>query len=74
MKENQNNVDRAIQLVRQLQAKLFDRKTSPDDIFQFTNQILEVMELARKEINVNYAKISAQLTERLNTGRDPEGV
>lgn len=69
MSENSNNVDRAIQMVRQLQGKLFDRNTSPNDIFLATNDILQVMELARKEINVNYEEISAKLTEHMNTGR-----
>lgn len=64
-----NNVDIAIQEVRQLQQYLYDPSKSPNDIFAFTNQIISTMEKASKEINANYEEISAKLIEQMNTGR-----
>lgn len=63
-----NNVDIAILEVRQLQQMLFDRKASPDDLFQKTNAIIETMNKASAEINQNYEEISRKLTAQMNTG------
>jgi len=64
-----NNVDIAIQHVRELQQHLFDHSKSHNDLFTFTTQIINQMEKASKEINTNYEEISRKLTEELNTGR-----
>ena len=64
-----NNVDIAIQKVRQLQQMLFDSKLSTDDLFKFTNDVIQSMEKASVEIKTNYETISKQLTEEMNTGK-----
>ena len=64
-----NNVDIAIQQLRELQQHLFDHSKSHNDLFAFTTQIINKMEKASKEINTNYEEISRKLTEELNTGR-----
>lgn len=69
-KNNQtNNVDIAIRKVRKLQQMILDPKLSNNDLFKFTNIILEDMEEASKEIRTNYEEISRKLTEQMNTGR-----
>ena len=64
-----NNVDIAIQKVRQLQQMLFDSKQSPDSLFKFTHVLIEYMEKASVEIKTNYETISKQLTDEMNTGK-----
>lgn len=64
-----NNVDIAIQKVRQLQTMLYDNSISHNDLFKFTETIIEDMNRASKEINTNYEEISAKLTEQMNTGK-----
>jgi len=61
-----NNVDLAIQQLRQFQQMLFDRKQSPDDLFNQVNLVIEQMHLASIEINTNYDTISAKLTALMN--------
>lgn len=63
-----NNVDIAIMELRQFQQMIFDRKVSPDDLFQKTNAIIETMNKASAEINQNYEDISRKLTAQMNTG------
>ena len=67
-----NNVDIAITMLRQFQQALFDRSKSPDDLFQMTNEIIDIMNKASAEINVNYETISKKLTEQMNTGKVQE--
>lgn len=64
-----NNVDIAMQKVRQLQQMIFDFNKSPNDLFKFTNEIIKDMEAASQEIKANYEEISRKLTEEMNTGR-----
>ena len=64
-----NNVDIAIQKVRQLQQMIFDFNKSPNDIFKFTNEVLKDMEAASAEIKTNYEEISRKLTTEMNTGK-----
>lgn len=64
-----NNVDIAIQKLRELQEIIFDRHTSPDKLFQKTEQLHGYLNKASKEINQNYDEISAKLTAQLNTGK-----
>ena len=47
-------------------------ETSNNDLFKFTNELINQMELASKEINTNYKEISAKLTEQMNTGKIQE--
>lgn len=67
-----NNVDICMELMRQFQAYIFNPDASPNKLFQKTNEIMNYLEKASKEINTNYAEISRKLTEQLNTGRVQE--
>jgi hypothetical protein len=67
-----NNVDLATQKLRELQSKIYDYNTSPNDLFKFTNEIMPYMDKASKEIQTNYKEISQKLTDHMNTGR-PQG-
>ena len=67
-----NNVDLATQKLRELQQKIFDYNTSPNDLFKFTNEIMPFMDRASKEIQTNYKDISEKLTAQMNTGRVQE--
>lgn len=67
-----NNVDIATQKLRELQAKIYDYNTSPNDLFKFTNEIMPYMDKASKEIQTNYKEISEKLTAQMNTGRVQE--
>lgn len=64
-----NNVDLAMQKVRQLQQMIFDFNKSPNDLFKFTHEVIRDMEAASAEIKVNYEEISRKLTEEMNTGK-----
>ena len=64
-----NNVDIAIQKVRQLQQMIFDYNKSPNELFKFTNEVLKDMEAASAEIKTNYEEISRKLTQEMNTGK-----
>ena len=64
-----NNVDIAMQKVRQLQAMIFDYNKSSNDLFKFTNEVIKSMEAASQEIKSNYEEISRKLTEEMNTGK-----
>jgi hypothetical protein len=67
-----NNIDLATQKLRELQQKIFDYNTSPNDLFKFTNEIMPFMDRASKEIQTNYKDISEKLTAQMNTGRVQE--
>lgn len=45
----QNNIDIALQKLRQLQAMLFDRNISQNEIFKLTEEIAQYMNLASTE-------------------------
>ena len=64
-----NNVNISIVKVRELQAMIYDRNQSPNELFEKTKDIIEQMELASKEIQTNYADVSAKLTEHMRSGR-----
>jgi len=68
-----NNVDIAMQKVRELQQKIYDYNMSPNDLFKFTNdEIMPYMDKASREIQTNYKEISEKLTAQMNTGRVQE--
>ena len=67
-----NNIDLATQKLRELQQKIFDYNTSPNDLFKFTNEIMPFMDRASREIETNYKEISEKLTAQMNTGRVQE--
>jgi len=61
-----NNVDIAIQHLRQFQQMLFDRKMSPNDLFNQVNVVIEQMHKASVEIETNYETVGAKLTALMN--------
>jgi hypothetical protein len=64
-----NNVDIAIQKVRELQQMFFSPDASPNSLFKASQEVIDYMNRASKEINTNYEEISRKLTEQLNTGK-----
>lgn len=64
-----NNVDIAISKVRELQAFIFNKNASPQALFEKTQEVIEYMNKASQEINMNYEEISKKLTAQLNTGK-----
>jgi hypothetical protein len=71
-KRDVNSVDLATQQIRQLQQMFFRHDVTAQDLFNFTNKILDTMADASKEINTNYKEISEKLTKHMNTGRPQE--
>lgn len=67
-----NNVDLAIQKVRELQSELYSSDASPNSLFKKTQEVIEMMERASVEINTNYKDISDKLTRQMNTGKPQE--
>lgn len=64
-----NNVDICMEKLRELQAIIFDKDTSPNKLFLKTQQLMGYLEKASKEINTNYKEISRKLTDQMNTGK-----
>jgi len=64
-----NNVDIAIQLLRQLQQEIYSSDASPNSLFKKTQEIINQMDKASMEINQNYEEISRKLTAQFNTGK-----
>jgi hypothetical protein len=61
-----NNVDLAIQMLRQLQQQIFDFNVSPNMLFNETNKVIQQMELAQRDVNQNFDEISRKLTDMWN--------
>ena len=64
-----NNVDIAIQQLRQLQQEIYSSDASPNSLFKKTQEIINQMDKASMEINQNYEEISRKLTAQFNTGK-----
>jgi len=64
-----NNVDIAMAKVRELQQMFFSADASPNGLFKKSQEVVQYMELASKEIRANYEEISRKLTQQMNTGR-----
>lgn len=64
-----NSVDLAIAKVRELQSLLYDNNSSPNSLFKKTEEVIQYMNDASREINTNYEEISEKLTKQMNTGR-----
>jgi len=64
-----NSVDLAIAKVRELQSLLYDTNSSPNSLFKKTEEVIQYMNDASREINTNYEEISDKLTKQMNTGR-----
>ena len=68
-----NNVDLAIQKLRQLQQMMYDTNVSTNELNKFLEQeVFMAMQRASKEIEANYKDISEKLTAQLNTGKPQE--
>jgi hypothetical protein len=65
-----NNVELAIQKIRQLQQMMYDTNVSVNDCNTFLEKnVITQMDKATVEINQNYAEISKKLTDQFNTGK-----
>lgn len=64
-----NNVDLAIGKVRELQQMFYSADASPNTLFKKSQEVIQYMELASKEVRTNYEDISRKLTQQMNTGR-----
>lgn len=64
-----NNVDIAMQKVRELQTMIYDHNVSNNQLFNKTQEVMNSMQLASQEIKTNYEEISQKLTKQMNTGR-----
>lgn len=64
--KGENNADLAIKKLRILQEMFFKHDVSDNDLFNFTNQIIKIMENASKDINTNFETVSKQLTDFMN--------
>lgn len=64
-----NNVDIAMGKVRELQQMFYSPDASPNSLFKKSQEVVQYMELASKEIRTNYEEISRKLTQQMNTGR-----
>lgn len=64
-----NNVDIAMGKVRELQQMFYSPDASPNTLFKKSQEVVQYMELASKEIRTNYEDISRKLTQQMNTGR-----
>lgn len=72
MDNQDNSVDIAISQLRNLQTMFYRFDVTDNDLFKEVNSIINTMEQARKELNINYRDISDKLTRHLNTGRVQE--
>ena len=65
-----NNVDLAIQQLRQLQQKMYDTNISTNQLNTFLEkEVFPSMQKASTEINQNYEEISRKLTAQFNSGK-----
>jgi len=64
-----NNVDIAITKIRELQSMFFSPDASPNSLFKKSQEVIELMNKASVEININYKEISKKLTDQMNTGQ-----
>lgn len=67
-----NNVDIAMQKLRELQTYFYNSDASPNSLFKKSQEVIEYMQRASSEINANYKDISEKLTRQMNTGRTQE--
>jgi hypothetical protein len=62
----ENNADLAIKELRNLQEMFFKHDVSDNDLFNYTNRIIKLMEAASKDINTNFEFLSKKLTSFMN--------
>jgi hypothetical protein len=62
------NNDLAIQM-RILQELFYRHDVTDNDLFARTNEIIQIMEMASKDIHTNFEEVSRSLTEMMNGKR-----
>jgi NAD+--asparagine ADP-ribosyltransferase len=65
-KKGENSADLAIKQLRILQNMFYRHDVSDNDLFNYTNGIIGIMEKASNEIRTNYEEISSKLTDLMN--------
>ena len=70
--QGENNADLAIKQLRILQQLFFRHDVTDQDLFNRTNEIINIMENASKEIRTNYNDVSKALTDLMNGKAQPK--
>jgi hypothetical protein len=66
--KGENNADLAKQM-RILQELFYRHDVTDNDLFARTNEIIQIMEMASKDIHTNFEEVSRSLTEMMNGKR-----
>jgi hypothetical protein len=67
--KGENNADLAIKQMRILQELFYRHDITDNDLFARTNEIIQIMEMASKDIHTNFEEVSRSLTEMMNGKR-----
>jgi hypothetical protein len=67
--KGENNADLAIKQMRILQELFYRHDVTDNDLFARTNEIIQIMEMASKDIHTNFEEVSRSLTEMMNGKR-----
>lgn len=67
--KGENNADLAIKKLRVLQEMFYKHNVTDNDLFNFTNEIIKIMDNASKDINTNFEDMSRKLTDFMNGKR-----
>lgn len=67
--KGENNADLAIKQMRVLQSMFYRHDVTDNDLFNFTNEIIKIMENASKDIHTNFEDMSRKLTDFMNGKR-----
>lgn len=65
-RKGENNADLAIKELRNLQSMFYRHDVSDNDLFQYTNKVIDIMEQASKDIRTNFEEVSKSLTDLMN--------
>lgn len=68
-KKGENSADLAIKELRKLQQLFYRHDVTDNDLFNRTNEIINIMMHASKDLNQNFEEISRRLTEYMNGKR-----
>ena len=60
------NADIAVRELRKLQELFFRHDVTDMDLFNRTNEVINIMQLAAKDIRANFEDISKDLTDMMN--------
>lgn len=67
--KGENNADLAIKQMRILQELFYRHDVTDNDLFSRTNEIIQIMEMASRDIHSNFEEISRSLTNMMNGKR-----